>query len=307
MSLKAGSVNNASSEAVAVKNIGLFGNLTKDAVKDVCRELIKFSQKSGTHILLEQKLADHLRLTEEERDRFLGDISQADLIVTLGGDGTLLHTIRNFHPIHAPVLAVNMGSLGFNTQVAPEKLYTLLQDVIEGRYSVQERLILEVNLLRRNKVVKQTYALNDAVLTKTVESRIIHCECRIDGMFAAHYPGDGVIVSTPTGSTAYNLSLGGPILHPSLQVLAVTALCPARNGLQPVVIPGDRTIELEWKVSKDREEAVLCVDGQETYPLEDGDKIVLRGADDTLRMIVNPEYHYFEVLSKKIGWGGKKD
>jgi NAD+ kinase len=287
-----------------IKRIAVVGNLDREGVKEVCGEIIRAAHEWEIEVVLREQMIEHLELDENEADIHRGHLDKCDLIVTLGGDGTLLHTARAFYPLAAPLLAVNMGNLGFNTQATRHDHLEMLAKTVRGQAPIQERMLLETTLIHEGEELFKTRALNDLVASKTTESRVVHLDFTVDGEFACRYSGDGLLVATPTGSTAYNLATGGPLIHPRLAVFAVTAICSTRNGVQPLVIPAECELEFTWCAQKDREQVVICIDGQELHKFPEGACLRIGRAAHPLRLVQNERFHYFERLNKKIGWGG---
>jgi NAD+ kinase len=225
----------------------------------------------------------------------------ADALVVLGGDGTLLAASRLLDRT-VPLLGVNFGSLGFLTEIGLPELYPVLKTVLEGRYDHEERLLLHAVARRAGHEEVQAEVLNDVVITKAGPSRIIELEVRIDGTFVSAFRADGLIVSSPTGSTAYNLAAGGPILHPSLAAVVLTPICPHTLTNRPLVV-GDRS-SIEVRLSDGRGvEVYTAFDGQQSFALADGDSVTVTASQRRLRLVKVPGRDYYEVLRSKLKWG----
>ena len=226
----------------------------------------------------------------------------ADLAVALGGDGTLLLAGRLFSAFGVPILGINVGRLGFLTDTGPEGMLAALEAVLNGDYSVQERLMLSGEVLRDGKVVFGPFnALNDIVVHKGELAHVIRVESWVDQSFVSEYTADGLIFSTPTGSTAYGLAAGGPIVVPSAQVMLVAPICPHILTNRPLVISGDSVASCI--VVGSRGEVLLTIDGQEGFGLEAGDKVCVRRSANSARMIQAASRDFFDVLRTKMGWG----
>jgi NAD+ kinase len=224
-----------------------------------------------------------------------------DLVVALGGDGTILSVARRYAG-GPPILGVNMGFLGYLTEVPREDLYPALLEILAGRYALEARSLLEVRLERAAGGSAEYLALNDAVIAKTAPSRIIELDVTADGRPVARYRADGLVISTPTGSTAYNLSAGGPILHPQLAVTVLTPICPHTLTLRPLVVPD--TSVLEIRLETDSESVFLTVDGQEGTELAYGDRVRLRRhSRPVLLLRTAAPRSIFEGLRSKLHWG----
>jgi NAD+ kinase len=225
----------------------------------------------------------------------------ADALVVLGGDGTLLAASRLLErPI--PVLGVNFGSLGFLTEVALGELFPTLAGLLEGRYEPEERRLLHAALHRSGHAELATDVLNDVVVTKAGPSRIIEVDVAVDGLFVSSFRADGIIVSSPTGSTAYNLAAGGPILHPTLPALVVTPICPHTLTNRPLVIADQATVEVKLRNARDVE-VYVALDGQETFAIANGDHVTVTASARRLRLVRAPGTNYYQVLRSKLKWG----
>ncbi len=224
-----------------------------------------------------------------------------DLAIVLGGDGTLLSLARSL-PEAVPILGVNLGRLGFLTELSRDELYPSLVKVLAGRYQLESRSMLDVELRRNGAESARYRVLNDAVIAKSAMARIVQLALRVDGFLVGHYRSDGLIVSTPTGSTAYNLSAGGPILSPRLPVAVVTPICPHTLSLRPLVVPDDAEIEVTLETP--REEVYLTLDGQEGAGLGYRDTVRLTRSTAQVLLVRTTGRTYYEGLRGKLGWGG---
>jgi len=223
-----------------------------------------------------------------------------DLVVVLGGDGTLLSVARSLAD-SIPILGVNMGNLGFLTEVPRSELYPSVMKFLEGDYDVDERALLDVSLRRASGEEVSYRVLNDAVINKSALARIIELVVTVDGHRVATYRSDGLIISTPTGSTAYNLAAGGPILNPQLPVVVVTPICPHTLTLRPIVVPDSASVELRLETS--HEEVYLTLDGQEGAQIDYGDTIRLRRSKDVVRLVKTSDRTFYDSLRDKLRWG----
>jgi NAD+ kinase len=228
-------------------------------------------------------------------------VRRADLVIVLGGDGTMLHAARLLGGSRAPILGVNLGSLGFTTEVAPEELFHRLDEVFAGRYRVDERMKLACKLFRGAEVVLEEEVLNDVVLSKGALARIADHEMLIDGEYVTTYKADGVIISTPTGSTAYALSAGGPIVHPSMDCVVVSPICSHALTQRSLVVAADRTISVILQGGT--QDVFITIDGQVGQPLREGDRVEVRRSESRFRLIRNPAMSYWQVLRQKLHWG----
>jgi len=223
-----------------------------------------------------------------------------DLVVVLGGDGTLLSVARNLTD-DAPILGVNLGTLGFLTEINRSELYPSLVEVLQEKFELEERSLLDVELYRDGGSPQRFRVLNDAVVAKSALSRIIEISLRVDDHLVARYRSDGVIVSTPTGSTAYNLSAQGPILFPRLPVMVLTPICPHTLSLRPLVVPDSSRVEVTLETQ--REEVYLTLDGQEGTTLGFGDRVRATRSARTVHLVRTSGRTFYDGLRNKLHWG----
>ena len=228
-------------------------------------------------------------------------LSDYDLVVVLGGDGTLLSAGRAVCP-GVPILGVNLGRLGFLTEIARADLYPSLVEILAGRFAVEERSLLEINVDRKDGGSGSYRVLNDAVIAKSALSRIIELTLKADGGLVTTYRSDGLIISTPTGSTAYNLSAGGPIVNPLLPVVLLTPICPHTFSLRPIVVPDQSLIEVTLET--EGAEVYMTLDGQEGTTLKYLDKVRLIRAADGVRLVRLSGRTFYDNLRGKLRWGG---
>ncbi|HEX4962058.1 MAG TPA: NAD(+)/NADH kinase [Thermoanaerobaculia bacterium] len=224
-----------------------------------------------------------------------------DLVVVLGGDGTLLAAARALAP-GVPILGVNLGNLGFLTEINRGELYPALVEVLEGRFATEERSLFDVELRRVSGEPSRFRVLNDAVITKSALARIIELTLQVDGHLIARFRSDGLIISTPTGSTAYNLSAGGPIVNPLLPVAVLTPICPHALSMRPIVVPDGAPIEVTLETR--REEVYLTLDGQEGTPMSFGDTVSITRSPVSVRLAKVSGRRFYESLRGKLRWGG---
>jgi NAD+ kinase len=224
-----------------------------------------------------------------------------DLLIVLGGDGTLLSGARALGSKKVPILAVNLGGLGFLSSVTLEELYPVLETVLSGGYTLSERMVLDANIVRDGQRVDGHSGLNDAVVTKTALARMLEFDLFIDGASVARYRADGLIVATPTGSTAYSLAAGGPIVHPRLDAMVVTPICPHMLTNRPLVIPDTACVEIDVAVGE--EPVYLTLDGQVGFRIEKRDRIVITQSTNRVWLVQPPRKNYFDVLRSKLRWG----
>jgi len=226
-----------------------------------------------------------------------------DWVVVLGGDGTLLGAARRVGRFGSPILGVNLGGLGFLTGIPLERLYPVIEMMINGRLEVESRVMLETKVLREGKMVCRFEILNDVVINKGTLERIIDLDVAINEEFLTTFRADGLIISTPTGSTAYNLSAGGPILYPTMETFILTPICPFTLTNRPIIIPDTSVIQI--KIKNESEEAVvLTFDGQVGFDLYYDDKVIIRKSEKKIKLFRPPDHSYFNILRTKLMWGG---
>jgi len=226
---------------------------------------------------------------------------QVDLMLVLGGDGTMIATGRMLGDTQVPVLGVNYGGLGYLAEFPIEEMFPALEAILAGHYHVQQRLMLSVELRRGDEVVTRNRVLNDVVVNKSALARIIEIEAYLNEQFVNLFRADGLIVATPTGSTAYNLSAGGPIIFPSMNAMVITPICPFTLSNRPIVVPDDSVIEV--RLITENEEVALTLDGQVGCSLQPGDRILIRKSNTAFNLVQPPNRNYFEVLRNKLKWG----
>ncbi len=250
---------------------------------------------------LEVALDDAVLRAQQDSGREAFDPSGSyDLVVVLGGDGTLLSVARSLSR-EIPILGVNMGNLGFLTEIGRAELYPTLVDVLSGRYEVEARALVDVGLRRASGDRTSYQVVNDTVVAKSALARIIELTLQVDGRLVATYRSDGLIISTPTGSTAYNLSAGGPIAHPLLPVMMVTPICPHMLSLRPIVVPDTSAIEVTLETR--HEEVYLTLDGQEGTTLDYQDTVSVCRADTSIKLVKSDHRTFYDNLRDKLHWG----
>ena len=233
-----------------------------------------------------------------EAERFS---SEADLIVVLGGDGTMISTARLIGDSEVLVLGVNYGSLGYLTDFRIEEMFPALEAIFEGKYTKDARVMLTAEHMRGDKLLAKGRVLNDVVINKAALARIIEIDVSLNGLFVNSFRSDGLIVSTPTGSTAYNLSAGGPIIYPSMNAVVLTPICPFTLTNRPIVVPDDAEIELQ--LLNENEGVVLTLDGQIGYTMQAQDRVIIRKSQTTFNLVQPQNRNYFDVLRNKLKWG----
>jgi NAD+ kinase len=228
-------------------------------------------------------------------------VADSDLIVVLGGDGTMISTARLIGDSEVLVLGVNYGSLGYLTDFRIEEMYSALEAIFEGNFEIDRRVMLGVEHWRGDQILAKGRVLNDVVINKAALARIIEIEVRLNGLYVNSFRADGLIVATPTGSTAYNLSAGGPIIYPSMNAVVLTPICPFTLTNRPIVVPDDAEIELV--LQNENEGVVITLDGQIGHTMGSDDRALIRKSRTTFNLVQPPNRNYFDVLRNKLKWG----
>ena len=283
-----------------IKRIGIVSKPKKLEIGGIVPPLLKWLRERDVEVCIDKETGAITNNAEYclTRSEMAGKV---DLVIVLGGDGTLLASARALRGKPVPILAVNLGGLGFLTVTTQEELYPTLESVLKGEHRSERRVQLEGSLIRADEVITSFVALNDAVLNKGAISRILDFELRVNGQFVSSYKSDGLIVSTPTGSTAYSLAAGGPITMPSVEAFIVTPICAHTLTHRPLVIPDKASIEIA--VTTLREAAYLTVDGQVGIATHSEDRVCLKKADSYVELIQSAGKDYFRILQQKLRWG----
>lgn len=226
-----------------------------------------------------------------------------DLLIVLGGDGTLLHIAELAAKFSIPVLGINLGSLGFLTELSKSDTFKTLEQIIHSEVKIENRMMIKARVVSDNSDTGYRFALNEVVITKNALDRILNLSTRVDGLLLTEYRADGLIFSTPTGSTAYNLSAGGPLVYPGLKTILVTPICPFMLSSRPMILPIDKTISTSFRARSNGETAQVVIDGQRLWKMHNEDKLEIYPAGQPLKLIVSDNHDYFSILRKKLHWG----
>lgn len=280
-------------------NVAIFAKKHDPRCQGVADDLINWLEERNCLPLVESQLAHLIGYHKGMAEQDIRE--QAELVVVLGGDGTLISVARLFSGKDVPIVGVNLGSLGFLTEVTVEELYPLLERCLKGEPRVSERMMLEVALCRDGKEIEKWHVLNDVVINKGALARIVDMETRINRHILTTFKADGLIVSTPTGSTGYSLAAGGPIIQPMMSCIVITPICPHTLTNRPVVVTDDSIISIT--IASPDEKVFLTMDGQVGFKLEPGDTIEVRRALKTTALVMSRERDYFEILRTKLKWG----
>jgi len=260
--------------------------------------VIKYLKKKGKKVYIEERVADLLNL--KKYDEFVVGKTKVDLVLVMGGDGTILRVISKMHSFDSRFFGINMGHLGFLSEIPPLGIVKTLDKIFDGKFNVDRRMMLEATLFRKGKKINSFHALNEVAIAQGTLCRLISLVTKVNGQKLATFKADGLLVATPTGSTAYSLSAGGPIIHPYLNAFILTPISPHSFNQKPIVLPEDHKIEI--MVDSDYPAINLTIDGQHNVKVKNGDVIKIKKGDfiEFLRL---PTEHYFKNLRKKLGWG----
>jgi len=281
-----------------MKRVGVFAKRNHPDAAELAARVASWLQERQVEVFLEEELASDLNTSGYSE----GEIpSLVDMIIVLGGDGTLISVARAVGVLNTPILGVNLGSLGFLTEITRQELFKVLSEVLEGRYTVSDRLMLEAVVSRNGEVANRYQLLNDVVINKGALARIIDMELYVNESYLTTFKADGLIISSPTGSTAYNMAAGGPIIYPGTDCFVITPICPHMLTNRPMIVPADSVIRIEVKFTD--EDVVLTADGQVGMPLKGGDIVEVHRSVSRTRLILSPDKEYFEVLRTKLRWG----
>lgn len=283
-----------------IHNVAIFAKMHDPRCQGIASELIKWLEARERFPLVEPDLARLIghpdTLTDDEIR------NKAELVVVLGGDGTLISVARLFNDRDVPILGVNLGSLGFLTEITLEELYPRLELCLQSAPRVSARMMLMVTLLREGKPNETHHVLNDVVFNKGALARIVDLETKINKQFLTTYKADGLIVATPTGSTGYSMSAGGPIIQPQMSCIVITPICPHTLTNRPIVVTDESIISVTIKSTFD-ENVFLTLDGQVGIELQEGDSVEVRKALNKTSLVMSRSRDYFELLRTKLKWG----
>ena len=232
---------------------------------------------------------------------------ELDIIIVLGGDGTLLHIAEQAARYSIPVLGINLGNLGFLTELTENEAINGLKGILTNTVTIENRLMLKARLVRNNKPSDYRYALNDVVINKDVVDRLLNLSTTADDQYITTYKDDGLIFSSPTGSTAYNLSAGGPLVYPGLATILVTPICPFMLSSRPIILPSDKVVRTRLDTRDNGEKAQVIIDGQPVWIMKDKDLIEIETAEHALQLISSSTRDYFTILRNKLHWGFQND
>jgi len=285
-----------------MRTIGIAAKITSPEALAYAQQMAEVLRGRGLDVIYDEDMAravggiDGVIAAKADLGR------QSDLLITFGGDGTLLSVARHA-PDHVPIIGVNMGTLGFLTEIRVEEFPEVLDRVLVGEYHVEPRVTFEVAVAGPTRDSSVRYrVLNDIAINKSAVARIIEMRVSVAGLFVSTFRGDGLIVATPTGSTAYNLSAGGPIIYPTMGAVVLTPICPHMLTNRPLVLPDELDIEISLS-TPDAKDIFLSLDGQEGFEISDSDRVCVRKSEERVLLVQSPDKNYFDVLRNKLKWG----
>ena len=283
-----------------ITNIGLFGKFNDNSVADAITIVKGFLEKKQRTVLLGNTTSSEIAGDRiDEQGLAIGD--QIDLAIVVGGDGTLLHVARLLAEQGVPAIGINLGRLGFLTDISFSDLETGIGAILNGQYAIEKRTMLQCTTSKDEQVVFSGYALNEIVLSKGNTGRVIEFEIRVNGNYVSQIRSDGLILATPTGSTAYALSAGGPIIYPDLSVICMSPICPHTLSNRPIILDENNTIEIT-AVETSESQANLALDGVLSYQVTGDETITISKAPKKLKLIRIEGFNHFETLYSKLGW-----
>ena len=284
------------------KTIGIISKFSDLSIGGTITTLINFLMDRGIEVILSESAAKTLPPSELETVDFEQLGQRCDLAIVVGGDGTILHSARALADYDIPLVGINLGRLGFLADISPDDMMEKLGEILDGDYHEEKRFLLISHVERDGKIIDEGYAFNDVVIHKWNSVRMIEFETYVDGQLVNGQRSDGMIISTPTGSTAYALSGGGPILHPSMNAIILVPICPHTLSNRPLVIDADSDIELVVKPGS-QPHVRITLDGQDNFEILDEDRIVIRKKDKPVRLIHPAGHDHYQLLRAKMGWG----
>lgn len=282
-----------------LKKIGIYAKKNHPDVEQIASAICERFKREQIEVLLEDSLAEQVGQVNGYAGEEIPEL--VDLIIVLGGDGTLISVARLVGELNVPIVGVNLGRLGFLTEITRDELPEMLERLIADDFQVSDRMMLDASIHRNDKVVGKFTVLNDVVINKGALARIIDMETSVDGRHLTSYKADGLIISTPTGSTGYNLAAGGPIIYPDINSLLITPICPHMLTNRPIMVWSRSVIEI--KVSFEDDVVFFTGDGQVGRKLLPGDRVEVRRSESRTRLVSSPSKDYFEILRTKLNWG----
>jgi NAD+ kinase len=285
--------------ALMIKTIGIIAKKGRPEARELTKKICSWCTEKGLSVYVEKDLNIITSLAQAADPLSL--IVSVEAVVVLGGDGTLLSVARIPASERVLIIPVNLGGLGFLTEIRAEEIFVLLEQILAGSYTIDSRMLLDVVLFRNGAEYETHRILNDVVINKGAMARIIDLETTVNGLYLNTFKSDGLIICTPTGSTAYSLSAGGPIIYPSLRCISITPICPHTLTNRPIILPDDSVVQIRLK--SEHEDVFLTMDGQIGIPLQKNDYIEVKKSGSSMSLVKSPFCDYFEVLKEKLRWG----
>jgi len=285
-------------------SVGLIVNYKKEKTQETACRIIDWLNSKKLKVCIEGNMGKEIGKEELNcsTEKFLKEV---DLIISLGGDGTLLRAARLAASEDIPVFGVNLGGLGFLTQIGIDDLEESLEKLYQGRYFIDERMMLNCTVKRKEKEIKKFTALNDIVIGKGAFARIISLATQVNNDYVITYSADGLVVSTSTGSTAYSLSAGGPIVNPNISSIILTPICPHTLSARPLIIGENDQVKI--KLESSEEKVMVTIDGQEGFIIKPKDEVIIKKSDHKARLITFKEKSFYAILREKLRWSGQID
>jgi NAD+ kinase len=285
---------------MVIKKIGIIANIEKEKSAGCALMLREWALRKEIDVFLEEGIAGKIGEKTGLDRRTLA--SCVDLLVVMGGDGTILRTVRFVSEYNIPIVGINLGEFGYLTEVNLNEMFSALELICKGEYQTEKRMMLDITISMGKETVNQQAILNDVVISRGNLSRILNLETTVNGKYLTTFRADGLIVATPTGSTAYSLSAGGPIVFPEQNSFIINPICPHTLTNRPIIIPDDVLIKvILWTKEQG---ATLILDGQLSYDMKSGDSIVIKKSKYVTNLVSSPQRDYMEILRTKLRWGG---
>lgn len=294
--------SNDSAMKTDFKTVGIYGKYNDSSVNDALSKLTHHLEAQGIKVLLSKTTSTEIskKLVNLSIDE--SSCNQIDLAIVIGGDGTLLHAARALAPCDVPLIGVNLGHLGFLTDIARDDMIEAVDSILAGNYRIEERLLLKIEIERQGEVIHSDVAFNEFVIGRDSHEKLLNWQCHVDGIFLTSARSDGVIISTPTGSTAYALSAGGPILQPQLDAVVMVPVSPHTLSNRPIVLPASSCIEFNLD-SSNMDVCHISADGLISFQPEGNETIRIERSQHSVRMVKPEQHDYYAMLRSKLGWG----
>lgn len=283
-----------------IRKVGIVANAEKEKIAEYAKSLQEWLQEKGVEVFLEAEIAAKIGI--KGGMKWDGLARKVQLVAVMGGDGTMLRTARYVAGYDVPIVGINMGSFGYLTEVNLHEMHSALDLILHGNFLTEKRMMLDVAISRGKTTTGTGIVLNDIVINRGNLSRLVELETTINNKYLTTYKADGLIISTPTGSTAYSLSAGGPIVYPEKDLIIINPICPHTLTNRPIIFPEDSDVRVKiWSKGKG---ATVTLDGQESYQVRSGDDIVVKKSKYVTTLVLSPHRSYWEILRSKLGWGG---